>query len=297
MNEKIMSITVTFNPDIPLLERQLKAIAEQVYQPLIVDNGSSNVADIVNLLNRLGFIKYFRPLNRNYGLAKAQNVGIEVSVELGATHVILFDQDSVPERGFVDGLASMYQELLSNGINVGAIGPTFYDPESGEDYFPTLYKGPFIVKRKSSHHTRVTFLIASGCYFSLATYKNVGVMCEELFVDYIDIDWSLRCSNQGYELYMTDIARMEHSIGDNRITFLGRTMSSHSPLRRYYLIRNSFYMLKRDYVPFGYKIREVCFNLFRTIIGICTTNQKLKMIKYAFKGLCDGLRGNYGAYK
>ncbi|WP_221886865.1 hypothetical protein, partial [Vibrio cholerae] len=83
----------------------------------------------------------------------------------------------------------------------------------------------------------------------------------------------------------------------SRMNFLGRKISIHSPIRRYFLVRNSFFMIRCSYVPFGYKIREIFLNLIRTLISIFVSKEKLLTTSVALKGVKDGIIGRFGPYR
>lgn len=298
---KIFGILVTFNPNIALLARQLESSVHQLDFLCIIDNGSLNSDSICQELtsdDRFSKIELLR-LPSNIGLAAAQNIGIMKAKILLVTHVILFDQDSLLESGFIKGLLDCELSLINSKFPVAAVGPTFYDPETGLDYPATVYRGPFIQRTefKESDFLEATFIIASGCLIRLDILESVGLMCEELFVDYIDVEWSLRAKSQGLAVFITKNARMAHTVGDRRIKIAGRTISVHGPMRRYYLIRNSFMMLRKSYIPTGYKVREVVFNLLRFIIGFYQSKEKKLYLHYSYRGLKDGIKGQFGPYK
>lgn len=284
------SITVTFNPDIDCLKLQFDSIKrQQIDICIIVDNGSHNVSEIEDLTEQFDFT--FIKLDANYGLAYAQNAGIESAIFHGAKYILLLDQDSILKEKFVENLKRVYLKY-----DVGILGASFYDPTNGKQYPGTSFKGPFIHRVAITEITDVTFVIASGSFFSTDVFKKIGGMKEELFVDYIDVEWSLRAKKFGYRVAMTNEAVMAHSIGDTRMSIFGRTISVHSPLRRYYLVRNSFYLIRLDYVPLGYKIREICFNFIRSLISLHANKNKKETMRMIVQGICDGLTGNYGSF-
>jgi len=286
----ISSVTVTYNPDIACLRNQLQSLGGQVDCCIIVDNGSLNIVEIEGLHKEFGFVLI--KLQKNFGLAYAQNVGINHAIAtIGADYLLLLDQDSILETDFIKNLLSVYQHN-----NVGILGASFYDPNSGEIYPGTSYNGPFISRVPVKEFSEVTFVIASGSFFSSDVFKKVGGMEEQLFVDYIDVEWSLRAKSMGYVVAMTNKAKMAHTIGDSRLKIFGRTISVHSALRRYYLVRNSFFMLRLHYVPFGYKLRELILNILRALIAIFTSKNKKIVLGMILAGLRDGLKNKYGEY-
>lgn len=283
------SVTVTYNPDIECLKKQFQSLTKQVDFCTVVDNGSSNIKEIEALLSSFNF--ELVKLDKNCGLAYAQNHGIELAIRKGAHYLLLLDQDSILDDGFVNNLQQIYLKY-----DVGILGATFYDPFTNNVYPGTSYKGPFISRNKIDEITNVTFVIASGSFFSKEVFQKVGCMKNELFVDYIDVEWSLRAQHLGYRVAMTNKATMAHTIGDARINVLGRTISQHSALRRYYLVRNSFYMLRLKYVPGGYKLRELVLNVLRSAIALTLNKNKKDTATKIVHGVVDGVRGKYGSY-
>lgn len=284
-----ISITVTYNPDISCLNSQLHSLRNEVDSSIIVDNGSKNIDEIEQLVSHFN-IQLIK-LDRNMGLSHAQNIGVENAISLGAKYLLLLDQDSILNEGFISSMMSVYVEN-----NVGILGPSFFDPLNNEFYWGTNYIGPFIKRVSIKEITDVTYVIASGSFFAAEIFTTVGKMEEGLFVDYIDVEWSLRAKKLGYRVAMTNKASMAHTIGDSRLNLFGRKISIHSPMRRYYLVRNSFYMLRLNYVPFGYKVREIFLNVVRSLISLSySQNKKETLIKIA-EGICDGLRNKYGSY-
>jgi rhamnosyltransferase len=67
---------------------------------------------------------------------------------------------------------------------------------------------------------------------------------------------------------------MWHQVGDDRLKVLGREISIHSPLRRYYLARNSILMLKQPHIHWQYKVRELFYTVSRVVVYIALVPQK-----------------------
>lgn len=298
--KKICGILITYNPDIEFFKLQIEKLASQLDCLIIIDNNSVLQYEINNISSMEADSIIFEGLDDNYGLSAAQNRGIKKAANLCASHVILFDQDSLIAQDFVDGLLEAEAILLAKGKKVAAVGPLFFDPINNIFYPATVYVGPFLKRvflGEKNSEVEATFVIASGCLISLMALSKIGLMNEQLFIDYIDVEWSLRAKNFGYNVYITSRAKMAHTVGESRVNILGRTMSIHSPLRRYYLIRNSFFMVKQSYIPLGYKLREIVFNVFRFLIGFIFSKQRNKYIYYAYWGVRDGVLGIFGPCK
>lgn len=295
----VCGVVVTYNPDLDVFSRQLKSFLGEVNYIVIVDNNSDNIEKIKKqidfFIKSCGLDIYLICNKNNFGLGRAQNEGVKFAETLSATHVILFDQDSILDSGFVNGLLRSENELLKQGIKVGAVGPIYYNEKTGEIYPISKYNGPFIERIiPSNKPIEASFLIASGCLISLDAIKNVGYMNESLFIDYVDVEWSFRAKSIGYSVFSSPGSKMKHTIGDERRSIFGRSISVHSPLRRYYLYRNSIYMIKDSKIPLGYKVREISFNAMRFVLFLILSNERIKYFKYSVSGFVDGLKGVKG---
>ncbi len=297
MANRISAVIVTYHPELKKLKEQVDRLVKQVQYVVIVDNNSANANEIAEVFSEAiyaGVVNLYYN-GENKGLGYAQNKGISIAVSLGTLYVLLLDDDSLIEENFVDNLISEYNHLTNNGKKVGAIGPVYYNEETGEKYPITKYIGPLIDRRHPEDvAVEATFLIASGCLIPVEVLNNVGLMNEDFFIDYIDVEWSFRAISKGYRLYATPKAQMNHIIGERRANVFGRKISIHSPLRKYYLFRNSIFMIKCPYISFGYKVREIIFNFLRFITYMILTDDKKRYIRYAFLGYKDGFVGKKG---
>ncbi|HFR6094685.1 TPA: rhamnosyltransferase, partial [Shigella flexneri] len=103
--------------------------------------------------------------------------------------------------------------------------------------------------------------ISSGTMVSKEVFEIVGMMDEELFIDYVDTEWCLRCLNYGILVHIIPDIEMVHAIGDKSVKICGINIPIHSPVRRYYRVRNAFLLLRKNHVPLLLSIREVVFSL------------------------------------
>lgn len=295
---KVCAIIVLYNPDVLLLKKQLLSLIGQVDDVIYIDNSSKNITSInafIEEIRKSDFEPFVIWNSENRGLGYAQNQGICKAREMGDSHVLILDHDSVLQSSFVTNLIETEDLLKKNGYNIGAIGPMYYNAKTGEIYPITKYIGPFIKRIKPSENpVEASFLISSGCFISLKVIDEVGGMNEDLFVDYIDVEWSFRAQSYGYKMFVAPKAKMDHQIGDRRTSVLGRTISVHTPLRRYYLSRNSVYMLRNKNISLWYKLRELVFNTLRLIIFFFLSNDRFAYLKFSFVGFFDGLRGKTG---
>ncbi|UVA99434.1 glycosyltransferase family 2 protein [Acinetobacter lwoffii] len=289
----ISSVIITFNPNINVINL-INALNFQNVTPIIVDNGSKNfdfssVDDIQSHLIRL---------KDNLGIATAQNRGIERAIELGADYIIFFDQDSTIPDNFVQDMIDDYQFISKQNIKIGALGPRFID-ERYNFYYKTISISKHGLKTKHDvSEIKVPFnstlLISSGSFICVETLKQVGLMRDEYFIDYVDTEWCLRAESLGFKNYISAKAVMKHTIGDNVLNFKFMNVPVHSAFRRYFRVRNAFYMLREPHVPLILFIRELVGNTVHQFILILFEKNSWSYIKSYFKGLKDGIfcKGN-----
>lgn len=297
---RIVAVIVTYNPDILDFRMQLDVLLTQGVGIVVIDNKSENHSALLQT-SLEGPYQGVRFISNpeNVGLAKAQNMGLAVAAEMAATHMVLFDQDSIPDSGFFEKLLADENYLVQEGIHFSAIGPSTYDPDSMEAYPITKYFGPFIRRIQASgmRPIEATFIIASGCLIRAEVLQKIGGMKDDLFIDYIDVEWCLRAKSQGMLPFVSPNARMSHKIGDKRVRFIWRTISAHSPLRRYYLLRNSMYIFRLNYIPLSYKLRELVLNAARVMVFYFISEDKPRYFKFMSLAVRDGWARRYGKGK
>lgn len=295
----IVAIIITYNPEQSQLELLLDSAMSQVDKILIVDNGShpDSVDWIPSFIDSSRSIE-FHPLGENLGIATAQNIGIALAKERGAEYVLLFDHDSLPASDMVAKLLAAIQLKQSQGILVGAVGPWYEDPRKAHRTNPFVEVQGFRLARKKCNLDNpivtVSHLIASGSLTPMTTFDAVGVMRDDLFIDYVDIEWGLRAYGLGYQSFGVCNALMDHDLGDDPIIIFGKSISFHSPLRHYYQFRNAIWLYRQSYLPLNWKVGDASRLFLRFGFYILFAKPHLKHWKMMLKGLFDGVLGRVG---
>jgi rhamnosyltransferase len=251
----IIAIVVTYYPDSIGLEKQVQILSTQCDRVEVIDN-TPTIANLA--LKSLEKFSNFSSisLGTNFGIAYAQNIGIQKAVDKGADYVLLMDQDSIPEAGMVEKLLTTFGSDSSS--NIIAAGPSYIDPRSKiKSYFMVSKLGfPFRYKPNKKIEpliaVNVTFLISSGTLISIPKLLRVGGMRSNYFIDHVDTEWCLRALSKGFSLVGLHSAIMEHSLGDKVKRFwliYLRSVAYHSPLRDYYMFRNTILMLRDTKIP------------------------------------------------
>jgi rhamnosyltransferase len=292
---QVVAVVVTFQPDIAALERELIALSPQVARIIVVDNGSENLPALKTLLQ--AYPADLESLSVNTGIAHAQNVGVRLAKRYDVPYVLLMDQDSEPAPDMIALLLTALKSLVAQGIAVAAVGPRYVD-----DRYEAL---PCFNRVKAFRMQRLgcesptsviasDYLIASGSLIPLAVFDEVGEMADDLFIDYIDIEWGLRAKAAGYTSYGVCASRLDHSLGENPIRFLGRTISVHSPIRNYYFVRNALLMYRKSYVSCNWVIADMA-NVLKLLLKSCVVGpQRWRRFKYMMLGCWHGLLNRSG---
>jgi len=304
----IAAIIVAYNPEAESFIALLQSLSAQVDRLIIVDNSPPHNDAAFNLVLQSAISLdelYLVRLGDNLGIATALNVGIELAFSENATHILLSDQDSLPASDMVSSLLKSLDELQSNGLNVGAVGPTFTDLHTHLTYpFQAEIPGRFFYGHRAptvdEPHVEAITLITSGTLIPVEVLRHVGLMREDFFIDHVDIEWCHRAREQGYRLFGTGAARMYQRMGEARLRgwyVRWRYESAYSPLRIYYRLRNFVALWKLNYIQWRWKIRSSWYWLGIVYSHVVFGQQRIACLGMALKGVWHGLIGRMGRYR
>lgn len=290
---KLVAVVVAYHPDLERLGAQLASLLPQVQSIVVVDNCSDNDVSVWAAQWRTHQVHCIA-LDANMGIAYAQNRGIEWAGSEGASHILLMDHDSIP----VD---NMVQELLDALIRLpqaGAVGPYYTDSRRSQNRSPFIRVNGLCTTRlgcdQPGQVLEVDHLIASGCLIPMAVLDRVGLMREDFFIDFVDIEWCLRARHAGYPVYGVCAARLEHRQGDKPVRFLGREYLTHSPDRHYFRVRNALLTYREPWVPLNWKLASGWRLLLKTGFHVLVTAPRLQHVGKMAQGLLHGLLGRAG---
>ena len=296
--DDVFAVIVTYNPDMAVLQTLLDALLPQVGRAIIVDNGSS--ADLAPWFGqtRHGNLLLHK-LGQNYGIAHAQNVGIEKMGVGPEGFILLSDQDSKPAADMVFELRKAALRLMAEGKKVAAVGPCYMDIRQNNPPPFIRIEGLAVQRQyaeKPDSVVEVDYLIASGCLIPANVLPGVGLMNVDLFIDYVDIEWGLRAKAFGFQSYGVFAARMEHSLGDEHVSFMGKQIALHSPLRHYYLVRNGFWLYRQKGLPLNWKFVDGYRMLVRICFYTLFAKPRRRHFSMMMQGLFHGLKSRMGLY-
>ena len=259
----VASVTVTYNPDLAILESQLNALPQGCLR-IIVDNSSRP-----ELLSAIKALAAELPNTRvlmnehNLGLAAALNRGVKAAADLSPPprFALLLDQDSEPVAGSVERLVDAFVWLEREGLSVGCVGPTLLDHATelthGFHQCTRWRWKRMHPPRNSTEPVECANLNGSGTLVPINLFAGLGGLDEDLFIDHVDTEWAFRIIAAGYGLWGIPDAVFRHRMGQDSIRFWlfgWRIWPYRSPQRNYYLFRNAMRLHRRTYVPWVWKI-------------------------------------------
>lgn len=295
----VAAVIVSYRSDERLF-RGLEALTPQVGRIIVVDNDSGDeVTEKLKEVAEAGGGKVRLVLNdENVGLAAAQNQGIRLALEDGADWVLLLDDDSVPDAGMVEALLAAHADHPSPE-RIGLVAPRLHDEEGtlkarayvsrhAFDFRPVRF-GPGDVL------DNVAFAIASGSLVKAEVFREVGLMREDFFVDYIDFEFAFRMRRFGWGLVAVGDAGLEHRLGEfEHKRLLGRDFrfNSHSGFRRYYIYRNRMRVWRayglRLPAFFAFEAASIALDLAKLIL---LEDDKLEKLGGIGRGVMHALLG------
>lgn len=296
----VTAIVVTYEPDLAKLDELLGALRHQVEKVVVIDNGSSfDVGQSINAEPELKSWCQVIRLHSNLGIAAAQNIGVDLARKAGAAFVILFDQDSEPAPDMVQKLLDVATAQSSMGVSVAAVGPRYTD-ERQDNPPPFVRIRGISVERQAcdSPHSvvEVDYLIASGSMIPMTTIDAIGPMREDLFIDYVDIEWGLRAKKAGFQSFGVCGAMMRHDLGNEPIDFFGRKIPLHSPLRHYYHFRNAVRLYHDTELPWNWKVADGWRLLLKYGAYTLLAKPRRKHWWMMSLGIIHGLTGRMGKF-
>lgn len=292
-------VTVLYHPDTEVLKRQLCQIPNDV-RVVFVDNGSgdfelSKVESLFGVFSQR--IELLR-LGRNFGIAYAQNYGIRYLCD--CSHVLLLDQDSVPIANMIKALYGKFLAVAEK-VPVAAIGPCLIDGRTskavkfhGMQWLPIAQRWPGL-----DGMVPCATLNSSGTLLSRYAWECTGGLDETLFIDHVDTDWSFRAIAHGFHLYGLPQAALEHAMGAGVCCYWfgkWREMPYRTPLRHYYLMRNSILLQRRKHVSVRWKLGNLLKILFTIAYFGAVGAERAQQVQYILRGLWDGVRFRASEY-
>ena len=274
----ILCIIITFNPNRDFIinfEKHLK-IFNKI---LLVDNNSNNNV-FTDFKSKIKFNKKVNiiHLDKNFGIAKALNIGIEYAKSNNFYWINTFDQDSVPVNNLLDyynmALNKLSEDIFIIGVN--------YTPHNITEKYHDI----------NLRHSKN--LITSGCLYPVKIFEKIGNFNENIFIDGVDFDFNLRVLLNHYNTYKIDEPMIKHFIGaqmSKKFLFFNIFSSNHNQFRRYFIGRNHVYLTLKYFNRFPVWIFKKNLFFLLSIVKIIVVEEHVFLkLKSLFNGINNGFK-------
>jgi len=293
----LATITVTYNPDLGILDAQLRQLPPDALR-VVVDNASESPAreQLAAMCKAHGAV--FIANAENLGLATGLNIGARKALELAPdlAYLLLLDQDTEPGPDGVQSLVKAYETVLERGYLPGCAGPRMVDAHTGLQHgFHCMTRWRWLRRFPPVTQTepvRLANLNGSGTLIPANIHRELGGLDDALFIDHVDTEWSFRVLAAGYALYGIPQVGFLHRMGEGSVRFWlfgWRVWPSRSPKRHYFLFRNAAILMRRDYVPAVWKAWVVAKLFVTFAVHALTDPRRKEQCQAMLRGLREGL--------
>ncbi|MCM8709411.1 glycosyltransferase family 2 protein [Clostridium sp. SYSU_GA19001] len=277
MNKTII-ILVNYNNFTDTIQcvNSLKKLTNKNYEIVIVDNGSQNnsVEEIKKSLPNIKLIE----TGKNLGFAGANNVAIKYGLENNADFYLLLNNDTIVEPDFLDNM----MEIFKNYSKVGIVGSKimYYGNKKLIWYaggkvnwlkFRVEHFGlKEIDKGQYDNESEVDFITGCNMLIKKEVLENIGLLEEDYFMYYEDVDFCIKAMMKGYKLIYTPKAVIYHKVSV-------ASGGEDSAFAIKWNTRNKIIFMNK------FKKKVKLFSYLVSIAGISVSNIK-KWIMYKIKG-------------
>ena len=283
-SKKIGIVSVFYSPERDSLNL-FRMLSSEGFPVVIYDNGMTE--------EQREQLKTFENLKtcgtgQNKGLAFGLNAAAEELLKEPAVgHVIFFDQDSKPSKSLPKRLKTNL-EVLRKTEKIACLAPRLSDIKK-------MNTGESGIK-DTKKFLEVMTVATSGTIVRREELEEIGKFVDELFIDCIDHEWCFRAKKLGYSIYVDRSNSLEHNMGEFGVNIFGKYKPAYrSPVRHYYIVRNTLYMVSLEYVSLKWKVVESMKTLRRIIFYILVSVDRKKSIKYIMLAIRDGFTHTLGA--
>jgi rhamnosyltransferase len=293
----VVAIIVTYNPKIRRFKKVIESVSKQVKKIIIVDNNSLNINEIYSLIkdlvssNKAVLIR----LNKNEGLAKALNVGINKTTH--TSFIITLDHDTILHNDAVEYLLHEYKKLPEHIKNKVAILHVKYENFGKRKIDKIIYNHLILnqkeLKRNKKYFVKVypvNSVIQSGMLIKQSITKKFKFKAS-FFIDQVDREYCSRLTSNGYLILESRKRLADHDLG-TKVKIKGKIIRYENESRLYYFTRNSTYLLKKMQLPILEYFLDI-YIFYRKFLLTKGIKKFPLLIKIYIKATIDGLLNKF----
>lgn len=279
---KTISLITVYFPD-ENVRNNIIQLSRLVDKVVLLDNTPiSDNSALFSGIEKTEYIAY----KENLGLSEAFNRYLKKLTE--NCFIIFFDQDSFCPESLIEQLKNDYSFCCRKLGKKGIIGPAYFEKNANQLMIPKQKK------RITEGIYQVKSIITSGMFTELEVLQKIGLWNEEIFLDMADWDLCWRVLHTGFFCCLSTNAVLSHRLGKSIHYFCGIKIEEWASFRVYYQVRDCLYLLRKDYVPFKFRIRFIFMLIIRPVLYLILLPNKKKRLQYFVKGIKDFRKNIYG---
>ena len=252
---------------------------------IVVDNASKS-DEATAIQDKYPNVKVIKN-KMNLGFAGGNNLGLNVA---NGRYLFLVNNDTL----FKDFNVQSLIDKLESSNNVGVVCPKI---RFSWDNNPIQYAGytplsKFTVRNKAigfgeddmgqyNESRQTPYAHGAAMLIKREIIDKVGLMPEDYFLYYEELDWSMMITRAGYEIWYEPACTIYHK--ESQAT------GQNSPLRTYYITRNRLLLVKRNWKSFTKYISYIYLIILVAPRDIIKNTMKghFVHVKAIIKGICD----------
>lgn len=287
MKRKISGCVILFHPQAEVVSN-IQSYCYGVDTLFVIDNSTTEDRTLIARIKALSDKIVYRWMGENKGLSAALNIACRMGLENQYDWMLTMDQDS---SFLEDDLAALVDGIDTAEVRFGKLG--IISPyHVVSEHFDQL---------EHERYNLARYVMTSGNLLSLKAMAVTGPFEEKLFIDCIDMDYCIRLRKNGYQILQDNSIRLRHSLGNfqqGKLVALSVGYSNHSPLRRYYITRNRFFLIG-NYIVFD---PLLCWLQLRAMLGdavriLFFEQDKSLKFRAMLTGFWHSLTNRYGEYR
>jgi hypothetical protein len=211
---------------------------------IVVDNGSTDESG-----ERLKkeFPQYTLIRNAsNLGFAEGNNVGIRYALKSRADYVLLLNNDTTVDPGFLEPLVA----IAEGDDQIGFVGPMIYfynAPKVIQSIGAgiNLWKGRHSIigirqvdKGQYNEPMEVDYVSGAALLVKRQMIQDIGLLDPDYFLYNEEVDWCYRAAEVGYKIVAVPMSKIWHKISSS-------SGGTNSPLSTYYMTRNRILFMRK----------------------------------------------------
>ena len=300
MGKKVAVILVNWNSFSVTFDciTSLQKMSYHDFDILVTDNGSTDGSGKQLKESFPEIILIESATNR--GFTGGNNMGMQYAINTGYQYVILLNNDTFVKEDFL----LLLTDYMDRNPLVGAIQPLIYWNHNralvwdAGDYYNKFtgraYSTNFNKQLIPSNNRVKQVDWITGCAFftRVSVLKETGLLAENLFMYFEDVDLSFRIRKAGYPLVFHNESVIYHIAGmSNKNKNKGKE-GYLNPIVHYINIRNRIWLLKRYTKPW-YVPTVLLFNFFYIVAVMVYFVMRLRFakLKTVVRAVKDGVKG------